>query len=1020
MPPRRSHPTLSALLADINFKVLYNPDQTSIDNLSITSVTADSRNKNSGGLFVALTGLENDGHDYLEQAVLAGCEAVLCASGKVSQNRAMSLNIAVIEVADTNLAYATVAANFFQHPADKLRCVGVTGTNGKTTTTYLLEKIFLQNGWNVGVIGTVSNRYTLQDGREKILATRFTTPEAFTLQQVLREMVDAGVDHVVMEVSSHALDQARIGGLMFEAAAFTNLTRDHLDYHLHMSAYLQAKTQLFSTYLKTGGIAVLPCPKDISDDWSWLRPLYDLCMESGKPLIGWGENERAMIHLKNYASHLDCTDLLIATPSGERTLSSPLVGRFNVDNILTAYSLGLAMHIEEAVICEALASAIGAPGRLERVSVSSAWNSAGPVVLVDYAHTPDALEKVLLTAGNLPHRELFCVFGCGGDRDRGKRPIMGEIAARLADVAVVTDDNPRSENPQEIVSQIITGIPPLVCEERASDWLLHRRPKDHGYVVIADRRNAILQTVRAAGAEDIVVIAGKGHETYQLTSKGKRYFDDRMEAKNALLSWTDELVAAAVNGTLRRRRNQRGLLGQIFTDSRMGCNHGIFIALKGENHDAHNYLQQAVAHGAACLVVDHIPAEIAHADVSLILVADTQQALGDMARFRRRRLATICDQQVIGITGSCGKTTVKEMLAAILARKWPAGPDHPENCVLKTQGNFNNLIGLPLTLLPLTVNHRVAVLEMGMNRSGELQRLGEIAEPDISCITNIHAAHLEGLGTIEGVAKAKEELFQTTQASGTLVFNLDDPWVSRLINKYPQKRLTFATNSGDMAEKPDFWASEITSDARGAITFTLHYGEHSVPIHLLTPGEHNVANGLAAAALATAAGAELSEIAAGLGDYRPSAKRMEMLHSKGGFTLLNDTYNANPASMAAGLKTLRQLAKKKAVAIIGDMRELGDAAKEEHSAIGKLIAALSIDHVGIVGEFKRDVEQGALASGCPRERLHTFNDKDAAVLWAKEMIAAKILGKDDLILVKASRSLRFETIVEKLLEEDVR
>jgi murE/murF fusion protein len=556
---------------------------------------------------------------------------------------------------------------------------------------------------------------------------------------------------------------------------------------------------------------------------------------------------------------------------------------------------------------------------------------------------------------------------------------------------------------------------PASGQARSSHWLAQRHRKDHGYVVIRDRKSAIEQAIRAAGPEDIVVIAGKGHETYQLTLQGKRFFDDRMEAKNALLSWTDELVATAVGGTLRAFGKGRGLLGPVLTDSRLKNTNGIFVALKGENHDAHDFLRQAVDNGASCLVVDHVPAALADSGISIIVVADTQRALGDMAGYRRRRLASLCEQRIIGITGSCGKTTVKEMVTAILARKWPVGPNHPENSVLKTQGNFNNLIGLPLSLLPLSMNNRVAVLEMGMNRPGELQRLAEIADPDISCITNIHAAHLEGLGSIEGVAAAKEELFFATKPAGTLIVNLDDPWVARLNGKYQHHKLTFAVSGERMKDKPDFWPSDIFFEAGGAITFTLHYRAESAAIHLFTAGEHNVANALAAAAIAAAAGAGLPEIAAGLGDYRPPAKRMEMLRSKFGFTVLNDTYNANPASMAAGLKTLKQVAKKNAVAIIGDMRELGESSRQAHFAIGRLTAELAIEHVGIVGEFKHDVEQGALSSGLSPDSIHTFADKDGAVAWIKEMVAAKKLGKDDLILVKASRGLRFETIVANLI-----
>lgn len=1018
MPPLRLHPSLASLLLGTRFELAHSPAGQPLEDLPIAAVVSDSRTVSAGSLFAALPGITSNGHDYLEQAVAKGCTALLCESGRVNKERQAAMGVTVIEVPDCSAAYASVAANYFERPAEKMHFIGITGTNGKTTVSYLLERVLLENGWNVGVIGTVNNRYTLKNGTGRVLGTRFTTPEAYLLQQLLREMADAGVDHVIMEVSSHALAQARIGGIIFDAAAFTNLTRDHLDYHPDMAAYFQAKSLLFSTYLHNQGRAVLPVVPEDSGDNAWLRALHDLCGAAGKRVIGWGEGEKAEIRLRSYHSRLNSTDLAIETPAGLHLLSSPLVGRFNVDNILTVFGLCRALAIEEQLVCQALAAATGAPGRLERVCTTAHWDSHGPVVLVDYAHTPDALEKVLLTVEALPHRQLFCVFGCGGDRDKGKRPLMGEKAARLCDVVVVTDDNPRSEDPEQIVLHILAGITPLWGLPKSPVWLAARGTKEHGCTVIRDRKTAIEQTIRAAGPEDIVVIAGKGHEPYQLTLLGKRFFDDRLEAKNTLLSWTDELVAAAVGGTLLAGSKTGRLLGPVLTDSRIVSSDSIFVALRGENHDAHDFVEQAAASGAACVVVERVSSALSSSSVSRVVVQDTVRALGDLAAFRRKRLAGICAPTVIGITGSCGKTTVKEMVTAILARKWPEGPDYPPDSVLSTHGNFNNLIGLPLSLLPLSTHHRAAVLEMGMNRPGELLRLAEIAGPDISCITNVHGAHLEGLGSIEGVARAKEELFVASPPSATFIVNLDDPWINRLAGKYHHKKVTHSAVGQGLEVKPDFWASDVLMAAGGGITFTIHHRQQTAAIRLFTAGEHNVVNALAAAAIASAAGAELSEIAAGLGDFRPPAKRMEMLRTRSGLAILNDTYNANPASMAAGLKTLRQLAGRTAVAVIGDMRELGDTSRQAHRDIGRLLAELAIDHVGIVGEFKEDVKQEAVACGFPKERIRTFADKDEAVAWIKQLVSEKKLGKDDLILVKASRGLRFETIVASLVENE--
>ena len=695
MPSPKVPHTLASLFEGLKFNLVCSPSGRTVDDQLITSVTVDSREIAADSLFIALPGVVSDGHDFIRSAVAAGCRAIVCGPGRLTEAQARDLQATVIEVEDTEKAYAAVAANYFRRPADKLHFIGITGTNGKTTVTYLLEQVLLQAGVAVGVIGTVNNRYTGRNGVRKILKTRFTTPEALLLQGLLREMVDNGVDYVIMEVSSHALVQSRIGSITFDVAAFTNLSRDHLDYHGDMEDYFQAKTLLFSKYMEVDGVAVLPVIPGSSDDREWLRLLHGICTKSCKKTLQWGEVEEADIQLQSCSSTLDRTDLVVLTPSGQHTLSSPLVGRYNVDNILTVYSLCLAMGLDESLICSALAKAPGAPGRVERVTAGSGWDSNGPVVLVDYAHTPDALEKVLTTVAALPHGDLFCVFGCGGDRDKGKRPLMGEIAGKVCDVAVVTDDNPRTEDPGQIVAQILGGLAKTPLEVKDDAWFLARNSKDRGCVVIRDRKKAIDAAIRAASPGDIVVIAGKGHEPYQLTLQGKRFFDDRQEAKGVLFSWTAELVAAAVKGCLHPGPNQAKLLGPVITDSRLVSKDGIFVALKGENHDAHDYALQAVANGASCLVVERrltLPAEM---EVCQVEVADTLEALGDLAAFRRRVLARQCKQVVIGLTGSCGKTTVKEMVAQVLARLWPEGPEMSANCVLKTAGNFNNLIGLP-------------------------------------------------------------------------------------------------------------------------------------------------------------------------------------------------------------------------------------------------------------------------------------------------------------------------------------
>jgi murE/murF fusion protein len=314
---------------------------------------------------------------------------------------------------------------------------------------------------------------------------------------------------------------------------------------------------------------------------------------------------------------------------------------------------------------------------LQRIQADDSTNYQRPVVFVDYAHSPDALKQVLATLKALPHRELYCVFGCGGNRDTGKRPLMGGFAGTFSDVVVVTDDNPRSEVPGDIRNQIVPGVDKAGLERQEDGWLLRRKVGERGYVVIGSRREAIAKAIRSARAGDIVLIAGKGHEKYQLGLNGKRFFDDCLEARTALLAWNLQAVAAATGGNLVNPTGDQQFLGDVSTDSRTIGEGDIFVALKGDRFDGHALISSGSEKGAGCLVVEQGHAALPDSSIPRVEVANTQQALGDLARFRRRLMATVQKQVVVGLTGSCGKTTVKEMTAAILRRRWPEGTECP-------------------------------------------------------------------------------------------------------------------------------------------------------------------------------------------------------------------------------------------------------------------------------------------------------------------------------------------------------
>jgi len=478
----------------------------------IKSVHCRAQEVQSGGLFVAIAGFAADGHDYIDQALQRGAVAV------VSQKEIAGKTIN-IRVADTRQALADIAACFFDYPSQHLMVIGITGTNGKTTTAYLVESMLQRAGYRVGVIGTINYRYA-----EKVFTNPVTTPESLDLQRILADMRRAGVTHVVMEASSHAIDLYRIRNCWFDAAVFINLSQDHLDFHGDMQSYWASKKKLFTEYLVDGpkvdrAVAVINCNSPHG------RELVHILQV---PVIRAGSGPDDRIRSQKVQFDLKGITGEIATPGGIFHFNSKLVGKHNLENILCAAGIGSALNLSSDHIKSGIEAVSAIPGRLERIE-----NKTGRFVYVDYAHTPDALKNVIDALRAVMADRIICVFGCGGNRDNAKRPLMGGIAAELCDLAVVTSDNPRTENPAAIIDQILKGVQ-QVKSRHYSSADLGNGFKDKGYVVEADRQRAIQLAIRVSKPGDTVLIAGKGHETYQILGTSTIAFDDREEARKAL------------------------------------------------------------------------------------------------------------------------------------------------------------------------------------------------------------------------------------------------------------------------------------------------------------------------------------------------------------------------------------------------------------------------------------------------------------------------------------------------------
>jgi len=490
---------LEGLVQDLGAEITGDPQ------VAIEAVGYDSRQVAPGSLFVALRGASTDGHRYLAQAIENGAAALLvdAASDAVPSPAAASTTApSIVRVADTRAALPHVAARFYHEPARELTLIGVTGTNGKTSSVRLIESILLHAGRSAGSLGTISTRYA---GLEE--PASLTTPESVELHAALRRMRDAGVDHVALEVSSHSLASGRVATLRFAVAAFTNLTQDHLDFHGDMAEYGRAKRRLFEPDLLAGA-AVLPAAD------AWADTLREAAESGGRTVYTYTRGTKTSADVFTSEEHIDLAGcrFQLHTPAGSAAVQLALAGDFQIDNALVAAACGHALGVPVEQIAAGLGACPGVPGRLERVGAET---PGAPAVFVDYAHTPDALDRVLARLRPLVAGRLICVFGCGGDRDRTKRAPMARAACRHSDWILATSDNPRTEDPAHILADVAVGL-------------------SGEHAIVPDRREAISQAIGGARADDVVLIAGKGHETYQILGRERHPFDDRVEARAAL------------------------------------------------------------------------------------------------------------------------------------------------------------------------------------------------------------------------------------------------------------------------------------------------------------------------------------------------------------------------------------------------------------------------------------------------------------------------------------------------------
>jgi murE/murF fusion protein len=971
--------------------------------VDVKAVTVDSRRVRPGTVFVAAAGAlpkSRDGHDFAAAAVDAGAVAVV--AGRVIPG----LSVPVFVVADPRRIGALLAERVAGSPSRRLALCGVTGTNGKTTVTTLVAHICNAAQKRSAVVGTLGI-----GAPGALRPTGFTTPEAEDTSKAMAALADEGFDVVAMEVSSHALHTRRADGLHFNAVAFTNLSHDHLDFHGTASAYFDAKRRLFQELRDTNTIAIIPkhssgtagegtgldvaarLAQDAPGAWTWAVDDGDATISATDVIV-----DAHGLHFTLSFAHPDQKG---AQPRRAPVTAPLLLGRFNVENAVVAACLALAAGVAFDDVVKGLAVAAPPKGRMERVPGPP--GGTGPLVIVDYAHTPDALERALLTTRSLSTGRLITVFGCGGDRDAAKRPIMGRIAADVADVVIVTDDNPRSEDGDAIIDAIAEGMGEKVQVDNAraletGTWFRQRH-----------RRRAIENAIAVAGEDDVVLVAGKGHEVDQKIGAMTLPFDDRREAMGILAGKSRpaflprEIVDRAL-GPASVMSASTTFLG-VSTDTRTLEPGALYVALRGDHFDGHTFLEVSMSAGAGAAVIDGAAAgrdDIsallrAHAHWPVYVVNDTLAALQAVASAWLKTLPATR----VGLTGSNGKTTTKELLAAALRAGFG------DDAVVATDGNLNNHIGVPLTALTVEAHHRVAVFEMGMNHLGEIRSYCDIVRPVMGLVTNMGTAHAGNVGGVEGVAAAKAELFAALPKDGTAIVNADD---ARCVREAQDKARCPQLFFGS-ASFADVHLDEVIDLDEGGQRLSLRYKDQSTTTTIPLDGRHNAENAVGAVAAAIAVGVDFAVAAAGVANMHVAHGRLERRRRDDGTLILDDSYNANPDSMEAGLETLRAVAgMKRRVAILGEMLELGPHAASAHSHIGAAAAQSGIAMLMCCGTHRQSYADGARGAG--------LNDIVVATDSAElATMAPAHVRKDDVVLIKGSRGARMERVVEALLSE---
>jgi len=903
-------------------------------NILISGISTNSKEVKKGHIFFAVKGNNINGEKFINEAISRGASVIVCSNDCKKKNK----KVYILKKKNIRNFVGEVSSKFYKLKPKNI--IAVTGTNGKTSVADLFYQILSLNNIAAASIGTLGIKY-----KNKILKTGLTSPDTITIHKYLQILKKKKIENVIIEASSHGLDQRRLHHINFKAGIFTNFSRDHLDYHKTMKAYLNAKLILFKKILKKNSSIVVD--KNINK-------FFILKKIAKAKSFKIHEISNSIKKIKN--------------------IYPDYRSDFKIKNLAMAAVAAKICNLKEKKIFKSLKNIKEVDGRLELVRKFQ--NNIK--VFIDYAHTPDALSKVLQSLRSNYGKNISLVFGCGGDRDKMKRPLMAKIANQYSRKVYVTDDNPRNEEPKKIRNVILKKIDSIKSFN------------------IGDRAKAIKKAILNAERNEVILIAGKGHENQQIYKNKLLNISDKQIVKNLKLSKKiflkknlNYLQNKSILKKIKKNINVGNFSG-LAIDSRMIKKNNLFLVLKGKNNHGRKYIPDALRKGAKYIVSSKV---VKKYKKKTIKINNEISFLNQFAKLKRENSSA----KIIAITGSAGKTSLKNLVGELL--------QNFDDTYLSPR-SFNNYLGVPISLCNLRADHKYGVFEVGMSKSGEIKKLSKLIRPHIGIITNIGEAHIENFKNIEGIAEAKAEIINSVKKNGTIIINRDDKFFSYLYKQARLKKLKVVTFGKN--KKSDIFPFKVIKSENKTKIF-IKAGNQKTELEIK---DINIYNVLASLAVLKVLNLDISRTLKIFKKFEPTEGRGKVhiisRYNKR-FKLIDESYNANPLSVKNSINAFDSIRKKnfKKYLILGDMLELGHKSEKYHKDLSKVINNSNIDKVFIKGEKTLFTYKNLIK----KKQGNILQNKDDI-----DLILSNIISNNDYLMIKGSNATGLNILSKKIIK----